>query len=104
MSEMNWIDALEKQILSIAVGGCTCNTKSPDLTFHAPHCHYLKASNALGMVEELRDERSEVLDAALGMKRIVEEIDGAMNHGTWRDESGARLKDTPEWVALYNAL
>ncbi len=42
--------------------------------------------------------------AARGMKRIVEEIDGAMNHGTWRDERGMRLKDTPEWVALYNAI
>ena len=45
-----------------------------------------------------------LLEAALGMKRIVEEIDGAMNHGTWRDEHGMRLKDTPEWVALYNAV
>jgi hypothetical protein len=40
----------------------------------------------------------------LGLKRIVEEIDGAMKHGTWRDEHGMRLKDTPEWVAFYNAL
>jgi hypothetical protein len=46
-----------------------------------------------------------LVEAARGMKRIVEEIDGAMNHGAWRDEkSGMRLKDTPEWVALYNAL
>lgn len=44
-------------------------------------------------------------NAAYGLRRIVEEIDGAMNHGTWRDErDGARLKDTPEWVAFYNAL
>ncbi|MBJ2150651.1 hypothetical protein [Paracoccus sp. IB05] len=41
---------------------------------------------------------------AAGLKRIVEEIDGAMNHGTWRDDHGVRLKDTPEWVALYNAM
>ena len=46
----------------------------------------------------------DVLEAVRGMKRIVEEIDGAMNHGTWRDEHGVRLKDTPEWVALYNAI
>lgn len=45
-----------------------------------------------------------VREAALGVKRIVEEIDGAMRHGDWRDEHGVRLKDTPEWVALYNAL
>lgn len=42
--------------------------------------------------------------AGLGLKRIVEEIDGAMKHGTWRDEHGMRLKDTPEWVAFYNSL
>lgn len=45
-----------------------------------------------------------VQEAAKSLKRIVEEIDGAMNHGTWRDERGMRLKDTPEWVALYNAI
>jgi hypothetical protein len=42
--------------------------------------------------------------AGLGLKRIVEEIDGAMDHGTWRDERGLRLKDTPEWVKFYNSL
>jgi len=40
----------------------------------------------------------------LGLKRIVEEVDGAMRHGTWRDAHGMRLKDTPEWVAFYNSL
>jgi len=42
--------------------------------------------------------------AGLGLKRIVEEVDGAMRHGTWRDAHGMRLKDTPEWVAFYNSL
>ncbi|MBB5663211.1 hypothetical protein GGE68_001387 [Rhizobium leguminosarum] len=45
-----------------------------------------------------------LLVAAKGLKRIIEEIDGAMNHGTWRDENGTRLKDTPEWVKFYNAI
>jgi hypothetical protein len=45
-----------------------------------------------------------LIEAVSGLKRIVEEIDGAMNHGTWRDDHGTRLKDTPEWVAAYNAL
>ena len=44
-------------------------------------------------------------NAAYGLRRIVEEIDGAMKHGTWRgDIDGVRLKDTPEWVAFYNAM
>lgn len=41
--------------------------------------------------------------AAKGMVRIVEEFDGAVKHGTWCDSNGMRLKDTPEWVALYLA-
>lgn len=39
-----------------------------------------------------------------GLIAIVEGITGAMKHGTWRDKNGVRLKDTPEWVALHNAL
>ena len=41
---------------------------------------------------------------ARALKEIVEGISGAMNHGTWRDENGMRLKDTPEWVQFYNAI
>ena len=47
---------------------------------------------------------AELVEAAKGLKAIVEEIRGAMEHGTWRDEKGQRLKDTPEWVTFYNAL
>lgn len=45
-----------------------------------------------------------LVEVGSGLRRIVEEIDGAMNHGTWRDEHGMRLKDTPEWVEFYNTL
>lgn len=47
---------------------------------------------------------AELVEAAKALKAIVEEIRGAMEHGTWRDGKGQRLKDTPEWVAFYNAL
>ena len=49
-------------------------------------------------------EIAALVEAAQGLKRIVEEIDGAMSHGTWRDERGVRMKDTPEWVSAYVAL
>ena len=49
-------------------------------------------------------EVAALVEAASGMKAIVEEIRGAMEHGSWRDDKGMRLKDTPEWVALYAAL
>lgn len=42
--------------------------------------------------------------ALIGLRSIVEGIDGAMNHGTWRDENSLRLKDTSAWVAAYLAL
>ncbi|WP_421580867.1 hypothetical protein [Shinella sp. M31] len=46
----------------------------------------------------------DLLSAAKGIKSIVEELNGSMTHGTWRDDRGMRLKDTPEWIALYNAV
>ena len=42
--------------------------------------------------------------ALMGLRGIVEGIDGAMNHGTWRDENSLRLKDTSAWIAAYLAL
>ena len=44
-----------------------------------------------------------LLTAGNALRAIVEGIQN-LNHGTWRDEKGMRLKDTPEWVAFYNSL
>ena len=38
-----------------------------------------------------------------GLVDIVEGFNGAMCHGTWRDDKGFRLKDTAEWVSYYCA-
>ena len=65
----------------------------------------LEADPAALVAEALRlPEVRALVETMAGLKRIVEEIDGAMNHGTWRDEKGMRLKDTPEWVSAYAAL
>jgi hypothetical protein len=45
-----------------------------------------------------------LVDGMQWLRRIVEEIDGALVHGTWRDEHGRRFKDTSAWVAAYVAL
>lgn len=46
-----------------------------------------------------------LVEAAGELSSIVEGIQGAFNHGAWRDEkNGMRLKDTSEWVALYVTL
>lgn len=42
-------------------------------------------------------------EAAKDLIGIVEGINN-LSHGTWRDEKGQRLKDTPEWVKFYNAI
>lgn len=71
---------------------------------------YIGARNdAFSIVQEAIDSlpygpEPDLLVASKGLKRIVEEIDGTMNHGTWRDDHGRRLKDTPEWVAFYVSI
>ena len=42
-------------------------------------------------------------DPCAALIELVEGITGSMNHGTWRDDKGRRLKDTREWVAFYAA-
>lgn len=61
------------------------------------------ATPTLSAAMQLPEVRA-LVGALCGLKRIIEEIDGAMDHGTWRDDKGQRLKDTPEWVAAYIAL
>lgn len=45
---------------------------------------------------------TKALGAADALISIVDGI-GGLSHGTWRDEKGVRLKDTPEWVSFYVA-
>lgn len=47
---------------------------------------------------------ADLIEAAKGLKRVVESIDGTMKYGTWRDDHGNRLKDVTEWVRFYNAV
>lgn len=35
--------------------------------------------------------------------QIIEGLKGSMEHGTWRDDKGMRLKDTKEWIEFYLA-
>jgi len=50
------------------------------------------------------DAIAALVGAAREVKAIVEGIQGAMDHGTWRDDRGQRLKDTAQWVDFYTAL
>ena len=72
----------------------------------------LVPADALAEVQRMREERDAALaqmkklrEAGLGLKSIVEGIQGAMEHGTWRAErSNLRMKDTEEWVTFYNVM
>lgn len=45
------LEAAKKLLIGAAIGSCTCNTKSPDLMWHAPDCRYAKIMMALENVE-----------------------------------------------------
>lgn len=62
-----------------------------------------KAQDRERMQNKRRAEK-EVINAANWLNEMVEGISGAIEHGTWRDEKGRRLKDTPQWVQFYVSL
>lgn len=55
------LEAAKKLLISAAVGSCTCNTKSPELIWHAPDCRYATIMTALENVEIAQREPSEPL-------------------------------------------
>ncbi|PWE26685.1 hypothetical protein C4N9_20710 [Pararhodobacter marinus] len=55
-------------------------------------------------VAAAKADAAKVLASGFSLIAIVEGVKGAIEHGTWRAENtGGRLKDTPEWVAFYVA-
>ena len=48
------LDALEKQLIALSVGTCTCNVKSPDIQWHDARCTYRMAVEASETVDALR--------------------------------------------------
>lgn len=51
MTEPTPLEAAQKLLISAAIGSCTCNTKSPELIWHAPNCRYVIIMTALENVE-----------------------------------------------------
>lgn len=45
------LDAAKKLLISASIGSCTCNTKSPELMWHAPDCRFVTIMMALENVE-----------------------------------------------------
>lgn len=51
MTEPTPLESAQKLLIEAAIGSCTCNTKSPELIWHAPDCRYVKIMMALENVE-----------------------------------------------------
>ena len=45
------LDATRKLLITASLGSCTCNTKSPELMWHALNCRYVTLMMALENVE-----------------------------------------------------
>lgn len=74
------------------------------VSFSTPSEEYCTEYIRRDAVRDLPEVKA-LVEAAGELTSIVEGIQGAFNHGNWRDEkNGMRLKDTTEWCALYCAL
>jgi hypothetical protein len=46
-------EPLKTRLLLACVGGCSCQTKTPEISFHAPCCHYRLHWESITRVDEL---------------------------------------------------
>lgn len=69
MTEPSPLEAAKKLLIGASIGSCTCNTKSPELIWHAPNCRYVALMMAL--------ENIEIADSA------NEELQGPPHWRTW---------------------
>lgn len=51
MTEPSPLEAAQKLLIGASIGSCTCNTKSPELIWHAPNCRFVAIMTALENVE-----------------------------------------------------
>lgn len=49
------IAAIERLAISASIASCTCNVKTPDITFHAADCRYVKLQYIIAQCEDFRD-------------------------------------------------
>jgi len=52
------LEATKKLLIAASLGSCTCNTKSPELIWHAPNCRYVTLMMALENVEAALSDTS----------------------------------------------
>lgn len=49
------VAAIERLAVSASIASCTCNIKTPDITFHAANCRYVKLQYIIAQCEDFRD-------------------------------------------------
>lgn len=62
--EPTYLEAAKRLLIGAIAGSCTCNTKSPELVWHMPHCRYVTLTYALENVEYALENVENALSAA----------------------------------------
>lgn len=99
-----WQDIAENMhlaLISMQVGGCTCDTKSPTIDYHSVFCRYRQAAELSGVLETLTDTFATQLDAAVRAEREacakVAQLRGSEANWLWNDnvepDKNALLRD-----------
>lgn len=45
------LEHVKRCVLAASIGSCDCNTKSPEVFWHLPHCRYVKLMQALDWID-----------------------------------------------------
>lgn len=62
--EPTYLEAAKRLLIGAIAGSCTCNTKSPELVWHMPHCRYVTLTYALENVEYALENVENALSAS----------------------------------------
>jgi hypothetical protein len=93
------LDAVKKQLVSISVGGCNCDTKTPDVSFHEPTCRYRKAQEALDNVDAIA-----ALSQEGGMREAREIADLLADLDTAKCNTGAACAENAKLRATLDLV
>jgi hypothetical protein len=80
---MSPLEQAKKSILAASIGSCDCNTKSPEPSYHAGHCRYLKLLQALDCLDDLVEPARFINCEACQTESRVYTADG--NNPDWTD-------------------
>lgn len=83
---MTDIEAARKSITAALIGSCECNTKSPEATYHAAHCRYLKLLTALDYLDDASAAKQNIESETFVIDNPDSSISLDAYHGKTREE------------------